>query len=194
MSFLFRCAGAAACLALSSLAPAQNNQSAASTDFFESKVRPVLAANCYSCHTSNKMGGLRVDSLESLKQGGKSGPAIVPGDPDKSLLIQLVRHSDAKKRMPMGSKLKNEEIASLASWIKAGAEWPKSAATQTAKSEGYVIHPEQRTFWSFQPLKSPELPAVKSSKWANAPVDRFILARLEKEGLGPVKPASRRDL
>ncbi len=172
-------------------------QNPASPDYFEAKVRPVLAANCFSCHTSNKMGGLRLDNSADMLKGGKTGPAVVAGDPEKSLLIQLVKHADAKKRMPMGSKLKDEEIAALDAWVKAGAVWPKTEATAQAKQssgDNYVIHPEQRKFWSYQPLKSPEPPAVKNSKWVNTPIDKFILARLEKDGIAPVKPASRRDL
>src|SRR5690349_17382593 len=122
MSSLIPYARIVAIAALAGIAQAQNaSQAANSIDFFETKVRPVLASNCFSCHTSNKMGGLRLDSQEAIIQGGKSGPAVVPGDPEKSLLMQLVRHADAKKRMPMGSKLKDGEIAALESWVKAGA-------------------------------------------------------------------------
>lgn len=170
-------------------------QNPASTDYFETKVRPILAANCYGCHTNSQMGGLRVDSSETLRKGGKSGPAIVPGDPDKSLLIKRVREADPQRRMPMGGKLKDSDVETLAVWIKAGAAWPLEARSAMAtKTDGYVIHAEQRNFWSFQPLKNPELPAVKNPKWAKTPIDRFILARLEKENLQPAKFASRRDL
>ena len=99
---------------------AQAPSAAQSPDFFENKVRPVLAENCYDCHTSAEMGGLRVDSRERLLQGGKSGAAIVPGDPDKSLLIQAVRQSGDLK-MPKGGKLKPAEVESLAEWVKMGA-------------------------------------------------------------------------
>ncbi|HYO82873.1 MAG TPA: PSD1 and planctomycete cytochrome C domain-containing protein [Bryobacteraceae bacterium] len=170
---------------------------AASPDFFESKVRPVLATNCYSCHSSSAMGGLRVDSAEGLQKGGKRGPAIVSGDPEKSLLIQLLRHSDAKQRMPMGGKLKDSEVEALSAWVKAGAAWPAAtnSATNGAKTVGgYIIHPEQRKFWSFQPLSKPAPPTVRDSRWARTDIDRFILAKLEKEGIAPVAPASRRDL
>lgn len=182
--------------AVSSTVHAQEKP-AASADFFESKVRPILATNCYGCHTNSKMGGLRVDSAEALLKGGNKGPALVPGDPDKSLLIQLLRHTDPKQRMPMGMKLKDSEIAVMAEWVKAGAVWPKTAATvakDTKAGDKYVIHPEQRNFWSFQPLKNPPVPEVKDKNWSNTPVDRFILARLEKEGIHPVPPASKRDL
>src|ERR1700674_502594 len=99
--------------------------SAQDPDFFENKVRPILADNCYDCHTSGEMGGLRVDSRERLLQGGKSGPAVMPGDPDKSLLIQAVRQSGDLK-MPKGGKLKPAEVQALADWVKAGAPWPEA--------------------------------------------------------------------
>src|SRR5258708_5184930 len=91
---------------------------AASPAFFESAVRPVLAANCYDCHTDERMGGLRLDSREGLLKGGKSGPAIVPGDPEKSLLIEAVRQTAALK-MPKGGPLKASALAALPPWVKA---------------------------------------------------------------------------
>src|SRR5215472_3372699 len=100
-----------------------------SPDFFESRIRPVLANNCFSCHAASQLGGLRVDSRDAILKGGKSGPAIVPGDPDKSLLIRAVRQIDPKLKMPMGGKLKDQEVQDLASWVKAGANWPMSDAT-----------------------------------------------------------------
>src|SRR5882724_2196704 len=101
---------------------------AQSADYFEAKVRPVLAANCYDCHTDQRMGGLRVDSREGLLKGGKSGPAITPGDPDKSVLILAVRQTSDKLKMPKGGQLKPDEIEALAEWVRAGAIWPTSAA------------------------------------------------------------------
>jgi mono/diheme cytochrome c family protein len=117
-------------------------------DFFEVKVRPVLANNCFGCHTNTAMGGLRLDSAEALSKGGKRGPAVVAGDPEKSLLIQAIRHTNADMKMPMGNKLKDAEIQDLTEWVKAGAPWPKSATMVTAKgAEGkYVIAPEMRNF------------------------------------------------
>src|SRR5258705_9160544 len=113
--------------AFSILASAQQSP----TEFFETRVRPVLANSCYGCHTDTKMGGLRVDSRVALLEGGKSGPAIVIGQPDDSLLIRAVTHVDEKLKMPMaGGKLKDEEIAALKYWIKIGAPWdaaPKGA-------------------------------------------------------------------
>ena len=172
-------------------------QAPSSPDFFEAKVRPIFASNCYGCHTQTKMGGLRLDNAADLMKGGAKGAAVVPGDPEKSLLIQLVKHADPKQRMPMGNKLKDEEIAALTEWVKAGAAWPKSAAEpiKVATKDGeYVITPEARKFWSFQPLRMPAVPAVKNAKWAKTDIDKFILSRLEREGIQPVKPATKRDL
>jgi hypothetical protein len=163
-----------------------------SAEFFETKIRPVLASNCYSCHSDSKLGGLRVDSRDALLQGGKSGAAIVPGDPDKSLLIKAVRQTEAKLKMPMGGKLKDTEVEDLVAWVKAGATWPEAAKAPAAVTSGeYVIRPEQRAFWSFQPLRKTEPPAIQDTGWAKTNIDRFVLARLDKEKLKPVKPADK---
>ncbi len=168
----------------------------ASPEFFESKVRPILAASCFGCHTESAMGGLRLDSAAALAKGGKRGPAIIPGDPDKSLLITAIRHSDANLKMPMGNKLKDNQIADMEAWVKAGAVWPKSAVSTNQKGPDgkFVIRPEARQFWSFVPFKEPAVPAVKDAKWARTAIDKFVLAKLESEGLKPVKPAAKRDL
>ena len=169
----------------------------ASPDFFELKIRPLLATNCYACHTDSALGGLRLDSREAMLKGGSRGPSLVAGDPEKSILIQAVRQTDPKLKMPMGSKLKDSEVADLAAWVKAGAAWPKSAAplSTSAKVGGkYVIAPERRAFWSLLPLTDPPPPAVKDAKWPKSPIDRFILARLEKDGMKPVHPATKHDL
>src|SRR3984957_214691 len=162
-------------------------------DFFENKVRPVLAENCYDCHTSAEMGGLRVDSRERLLQGGKSGPAVMPGDPDKSLLIQGVRQSGDLK-MPKGGKLKPAEIQALTDWVKSGAAWPETKTAAVSTSPVKVITAEQRAFWSFQPLKDPTVPAVKEKSWAKTNIDHFVLAKLEAKGMKPVAPADKRAL
>jgi mono/diheme cytochrome c family protein len=165
----------------------------APADFFENKVRPILAENCYDCHTAAEMGGLRVDSRERLLQGGKSGPALVPGDPEKSLLIQAVRQIGDLK-MPKGGKLKPAEIQALADWVKMGAPWPEAKAAAVQSAPIKVITPEQRAFWSFQPLKDPAIPAVKEKSWAKTNIDHFVLAKLEAKGMKPVGPADRRAL
>ena len=169
---------------------------AASPDFFETKIRPVLANNCYSCHTGSQLGGLRLDSRDAMLKGGKSGTALVPGDPDKSLMITAVRQTGPLK-MPMGTKLNNEQVEDLMAWVKAGAVWPKAelpASAMTSAEGKYTIPPERRAFWSLQPLKDPAPPAVKDARWPKTAIDRFVLAKLEHEGLKPVKPAGKRDL
>jgi hypothetical protein len=84
---------------------------AASPEYFETRIRPVLAANCYDCHADGKMGGLRLDSRDGILKGGRSGPAIVPGDPEKSLLIEAVRQTSETLKMPKGGRLAPSEIA-----------------------------------------------------------------------------------
>jgi mono/diheme cytochrome c family protein len=174
---------------------------AASPDFFEIKIRPVLANSCYSCHASTAMGGLRLDSRDAMLKGGSRGTALVPGDPDKSVLITAVRQTDPKLKMPMGGKLKDSEIEDLVAWVKAGAVWPAAPAAVSSVSPGapksgdkYVIAPERKNFWSLVPLAEPKPPVVKDPRWAKTDIDRFVLARLEKESLKPVHTASRHDL
>ena len=164
-------------------------------DFFESKVRPVLAKNCYACHTDSRMGGLRLDSADAVQKGGKSGPPIVPGKPDESLLIQAIRQTHARLKMPPGGKLKDEEIAAIAEWVKAGAVWPAGAApVSKVTTPEYVITPEQRAFWAFQPVRKPAVPQVKDAARVANPIDHFVLAKLEAQGLKPVRPADKRVL
>ncbi|HEX7281611.1 MAG TPA: DUF1549 domain-containing protein, partial [Vicinamibacterales bacterium] len=139
------------------------------------------------------MAGLRVDSREALLRGGETGPAIVPGDPDKSALLKAVQHADGFPRMPRGrAKLPAQDIDALAEWIRAGAVWPSDAATPTlAVSHERVITDEQRAYWAFRPLAKPAPPAVSRTTWPRTDIDRFILARLEKEGLAPVGEADK---
>src|SRR5260370_42563944 len=107
---------------------------AGSTEFFENRIRPILANNCYGCHTNSKLGGLRVDSREALLAGGSTGPALIPGDPEKSLLIKAVAQGGDLK-MPKGGKLKKEEIDDLIAWVKARADWPAAAKAPVPPSK-----------------------------------------------------------
>src|SRR5882724_9634097 len=133
-------------------------------EFFETRVRPLLAGNCYACHTTEESGGLRLDSREAMLAGGMSGPAIVPGKPEESLLIQAVRQSDEKLKMPPGKKLADQQIADLAEWIQAGAVWPKSAGAASSR-----ITAQQKAFWSFQPLREAAPPQVRDKRWPREP-------------------------
>ncbi|MFN0166058.1 MAG: PSD1 and planctomycete cytochrome C domain-containing protein [Bryobacteraceae bacterium] len=161
-------------------------------DFFERRIRPVLAKNCFACHSRSKLGGLELTSREALLKGGKRGGAILPGNPVESLLIRAVKKT-GDVRMPPQGRLSDQEIDDLALWVKAGAPWPDDPALKTVTKAGeYVITPEQRAFWSFQPLRQPALPAVGNAAWVRTGVDAFVLARLEAKGLTPVEPADRR--
>jgi len=162
-------------------------------EFFEAKIRPVLARHCYSCHTQTHTAGLRVDSREHLLNGGRSGPAIVPGKAEESLLIQVVRRTHRVK-MPPSESLRDEEIAALVKWVNAGAVWPEAPPPAKPAGSRYEITPAQRAFWSFQPVRKPAPPPVRGEAWVRGPIDRFILAKLEEAGLAPAPPASRHAL
>jgi hypothetical protein len=167
---------------------------AAGTDeFFESKVRPVLAQNCYGCHTETRSGGLRLDSAEAVQKGGQSGPPIVPGKPDESLLIQAIRQTGERLKMPPGRKLKEEEIAAIEEWVKSGAVWPAGAAKAPSRPP-YVITAQQRSFWSFQRVRKPVVPEVGDRAFVRNPIDAFILSKLEAQKLKPARPADKRVL
>ncbi len=164
---------------------------------FEANVRPILATHCYDCHTVDTPPGmLRLDSREGMLKGGKSGPAIIPGDADESRLIKAIRHASGVIPMPMQRpKLSDAEIVTLAQWIQRGARWPPaSAATPAPVTVDKPITAAQRAFWSFSPLAAHAAPAVTDTTWPKTDIDRFVLARLEREGLKPVRSASRRTL
>lgn len=129
-------------------------------DFFENRVRPVLAQNCFACHTNSQMGGLRLDSLDGLLKGGKSGPAVVPGSPEKSMMVTAIRQTTEIK-MPKNGHLTEAQIADLAAWVKDGAVWPVEKVT--AQAGGYVIRPEQKisgpsSRWRSRSLRRPRMP------------------------------------
>ena len=161
-------------------------------EFFSAHVRPVLAKNCLPCHSAIAQGNLLLDSREHILKGGKSGAAIVPGDPDNSLLIRAALHKDDKLQMPPGKMLSDEELGELVAWVKQGAVWAGGALTSA--DADYEITAEQRAFWSFQPVKKPAVPKVKNPAWAKTPVDNFILAKLEAKKLKPAPTASKRTL
>jgi hypothetical protein len=164
-------------------------------DFFENNIRPILASNCYSCHGDITSGGLKLDSRDALLKGGERGPVLVPGDPDKSLIITAV-HQNTSLKMPKGGKLSAQEVADLTEWVKHGAVWPKSApgTVFSASVKTGVITDKQRAFWSFQPLKVVPVAEVKDARWARTPIDKFALAKMEQAGLKPSAQADRRTL
>jgi hypothetical protein len=159
---------------------------------FENQVRPLLSARCFKCHGSRKQeSNLRLDSRAALLRGGDSGPALVPGRPEQSRLVQAIRY-DGELRMPPDYRLKDEQIATLTRWVAAGAPWPDDDARATIRRAALSAH--DRAFWSFKPVRAGPAPEIKDHDWVRTPVDRWILARLESKGLHPVRPASRRAL
>jgi hypothetical protein len=158
----------------------------ADVEFFEKSVRPLLVEHCLSCHGGKKQhASLRLDSRGSLLKGGDSGPAVVPGEPDKSLLLKAVRH-EGDSHMPPKSKLPPQAIQALAVWVKSGAPWPDDATATKADPQRGKNH------WAFQPLREPPVPQAAGE--APSAIDRFILAKLAQEKLQPVEPADRRTL
>src|SRR5579863_6994442 len=162
-------------------------------EFFENKVRPIFASVCAECHGDKATSGLQVFSRETLLKGGKRGPAIVPNDPEKSLLIQAVRQTGDLK-MPKGGKLTPEEVQILTEWVRMGAPWPKARPLLASGAGSFKILPEERSFWSFQPIKMPAIPPVKDVHWPKTNIDRLVLAKLEAKAIAPAPPADRRTL
>jgi hypothetical protein len=168
---------------------------AAALEHFEKKVRPLLVDNCYTCHSANtnSKGGLRVDDRNGLITGGNNGAAIVPGDPEASLLIQSIRQNDDLK-MPPKKKLTDEQISILSQWIKDGAAWPEATNHVTIPKSNPKYDKLLKEHWAWQPLKATATPSVKDKGWAKGEIDNFVLAQLEKAHLKPVADADRTDL
>jgi hypothetical protein len=172
-----------------------DSPSSADVQHFEARVRPLLIKNCFACHSQQakkQRGGLQLDSRTKLLQGGDSGPAVVPGRPEQSLLLKAVRQTDQDLQMPPKGKLQPQEIAALEEWIRRGAVYPGSGAT--GKSPSTVNLAEGRKLWSLQPVHVSVPPATRDRTWSQKPIDRFLLAELEKKGLQPAPPAERRVL
>jgi hypothetical protein len=168
---------------------------AAGNEFFESKIRPVLVERCYSCHSaeSEKLkGGLRVDSREGMLKGGDNGPIVVPGDPEKSSLIRAIRFKDDDLLMPPKKKLEAQQIADFEAWVKMGAPDPRTAPAKAIKP--LVDVNAAKSFWSFQPVKLPAIPNVKTANADANAIDRFLLAQIEAKNLTPAKAADKRTL
>ena len=154
-------------------------------EFFEKKIRPLLAEHCYECHAVGKKlkGGLALDSRDGWMKGGDSGMALVPGDLDASLLIKAVRYKDKEFRMPPKRKLSDSQIADFEQWVKLGAPDPRTGGATLAKKEINIA--EGRKHWAYQLPKKQAPPAVKDAAWPRGDLDRFLLARLEEKNLRP---------
>ena len=160
-------------------------QSNPKVEFFEFKIRPVLVQHCYECHAADSQmlrGGLLVDSRQGLLEGGESGPAVVPGEPEESLLISALRHDGFE--MPPQQKLSQVIIDDFEKWIRDGAEDPRRETSEVAKPNLIDIE-AGRKHWAYQPLRTPVIPRVKNAVWPNNDIDRFVLAGLESARLQP---------
>jgi hypothetical protein len=182
-----------------SLLPAQSALRGADTpppnkdgvEFFEARIRPLLADRCLSCHgPEKKKGGVRLDSRAAMLKGNSGGPVLSPGEPDKSPIIRAVRQ-DTKIKMPPDGKLPVDAIDALTAWVKMGAPWP---AADKPKADASDVAELRKSHWSFQPIRKPTVPTVKTAGWAETPLDRFILAKLDAAGLKPAPPADKRTL
>lgn len=164
-------------------------------DFFETKIRPVLATRCYGCHSADAAkvkGGLRLDTRDGVRMGGDSGPAIVPGNPGESLLIRAMRYQDPALKMPPREKLSDVVVADFEAWVKMGAPDPRNQDGGTLMKA--VDVERGRRFWSFQQpvLRAP--PRVEGSTWPLSDIDRFVLAGLEARRMKPAGQADKRTL
>ena len=168
---------------------------AAGVEFFEKSIRPLLAARCFECHGPQKQkGNLRLDSRAAVLKGGDTAPAVTPGKPEESLLVDAIRYGDTYQ-MPPKSQLPPEEIAALVEWVRIGAPWGiDSAPVAKASSAPTFNLAERAKHWSFQPLAQVVPPHVGDSPWIKTAVDRFILAELQAAGLSPAPPATKHEL
>jgi mono/diheme cytochrome c family protein len=173
--------------------------------FFESKVRPVLAEHCYQCHGPDKQkANLRLDSLAGMTTGGDSGAALMPGMPGASLLIHAINYQDYE--MPPAGKLSDDKIAAITAWVQQGARWPMSSQDSSTEASSTevpgsasvrkrdVITDEDRAYWAFQPVQRFSPPKLRDASLAKHPIDHFLQAKLEEQGIVPNGPASARDL
>ena len=161
-------------------------------EFFETKIRPVLVAQCYECHSakSSKIkGGLLLDTKAGMLAGGDTGPAIVPGKPNEGMLIKSLRHQDGIKMPPKKDQLPESVIQNFIEWIAMGAPDPREGAA--AKGYKTMTLEEAKSFWAFQHLKKVDAPKTKLTDWARGPIDQLVLAKMEAKGLTPVADADR---
>ena len=177
-----------------------SDPSDAGVEFFEKKIRPVLAEYCHKCHShkAEKLkAGLYLDSRDGFLKGGDTGVAVALGEPDKSRLIEAIRYKNPDLEMPPKEKLPDEVIADFVEWVKLGVPWPKeetAAAPATSPDKSKEIEKRKREHWAWHPVRQYQPPPVQNKTWPKSGIDRFVLAGLEKKGLTPVSPADRRTL
>jgi len=168
--------------------------------FFETQVRPILKARCLKCHGDGPKirAGFRLDSRAAVLKGGDLGPAVSTGEPDKSRLLQAIRYEDEDLEMPPAGKLPADEIEILTRWVKEGLPWSSDSKPAAASAEPARRSPTAhstahapRDAWSLHPVSRPAVPVVRSRERCRNPIDAFLAARLEKEGLEPAAVAER---
>ena len=169
--------------------PPGNKSTAADIEFFESKVRPILAEKCVTCHGPKKqMAGLRLDSAAGVKAGGDGGPVVLPGDPAKSPILKAVRR-EVDSPMPPNEALPPTAVAALTEWVRIGAPFPDATQSHAAGPNAAAAN-----HWAFQPVRDPAVPAAKTVPPTANPVDRFVAVKLEEKGLAHSPPADKRTL
>ncbi|MBH00331.1 MAG: hypothetical protein CMN58_08350 [Solibacterales bacterium] len=175
-----------------------SGQTPGQIDFFEKKIRPVLIENCQPCHSTQlKTAGLDLSSAEGFARGGESGLLISSTAVNKSLLLQVVNYEEATK-MPPAGKLTGNHIANLKTWVEMGAPWPQIRQVSVPSNKTHTTGPsfteEQKSFWAFQPFERPMAPDIKNRTWASSPIDQFIVAKIEGQGIRPAPPAPKTTL
>lgn len=174
-------------------AAAQDSQE----EFFEKKIRPVLAEKCFKCHSAEAeklKGSLQLDHLQHLLEGGDTGPAIVPGKVDESLLIESILYGNEDLQMPPKEQLSDEIVNDFKTWIASGAYWPEEKVPVRGEKDDSGKFDLQKRFqehWSWRPVEKPELPSIEKTDWPGNPIDHFILSQIEKAGLAPADEAEK---
>jgi hypothetical protein len=179
------------CIAGLTLSGVLAAQGAGGEEFFEKKIRPVLVSRCYMCHGAQAprvQGTLLLDSKQGMLTGGNAGPAIKPGDPDRSLLIQALRY-DGELKMPPGAPLEPEVVSDFEQWVRMGAPDPRDGEEKVD-----LLPVGAREHWSLRPPQMPQLPAIRNEEWVRNPIDRFVLTKLEEKGLAPAAEVDKRTL
>jgi cytochrome c553 len=188
-------AGAAVAAAHAAATAAPAAISAPDQAFFESKIRPLLVEKCYKCHSHDAdkvKGGLMLDTKQGWEAGGDTGPAINPGQPEDSLIIEAVRYTDPDLKMPpKGARLSDQQVADLVEWVRRGAPDPRLGVAQ---GSSVVYGGVGRNHWSFLPVQPQKVPAVANPAWCKTPVDNFVLAKLEAAGKSPNAQTDKRTL
>ncbi|HIG29892.1 MAG TPA: DUF1549 domain-containing protein, partial [Verrucomicrobiales bacterium] len=170
-------------------------------EFFESRIRPVLAQECYACHNSRgtSKGDLILDHRAGLLKGGRSGKALIPGNAKRSLLVRAIKHQDSDLTMPKdGAKLDEETVADFTEWVNSGAMDPRDAPPSKEEldqaTSWEAVRDRRKLWWSFQPIRETPSSGEKTTSQSGHPVDQFILAELKERGLSPANEANRKTL